>query len=246
MRFLIGIDDTDSPQTGGTGGLAFQLGRLLQERTGARLLEVTHHQLWRTPLIPCTTRNTCACLVLDGETRLRRVLELECRSFLLHQSATGANAGMALADLAQVSAAVIAWGSHAKRQALTRKAALELAHQGEVSAAGLTGNGNGVIGALAAIGLRAGGNDGRFLWLPGLCELSGILTFAQLLDRCSFGRVETMGGRTPQFDDLIDLGNWVRPLVRSGRSVLLVEESPTPEKSAWRVLHPSRIRQLSE
>jgi len=54
MRFLIGIDDTDSPQTGGTGGLAFQLGRLLQERTGARLLEVTHHQLWRTPLIPCT------------------------------------------------------------------------------------------------------------------------------------------------------------------------------------------------
>lgn len=246
MRFLIGIDDTDNPQTGGTGGLAYDLGRLLEERTGARLLEVTHHQLWLTPLIPHTGRNTCACLVLDGELRQQRVLELESRSFLHHYCASGANAGLAIADLARVNLSVMDWGSQAKRQALTRNAALELARQGEVSAAGLTGDGSGVIGALAAVGLRAAGNDGRFLWLPGLCELSGILTLTQLLDRCSFGRVETLRGKTPKFDDRIDLGKWVRPLVRSGRSVLLVEESPNLKKSEWRVLDPVRVRQLSE
>lgn len=246
MRFVIGIDDTDSPHTGGTGGLAFELGRLLQERTGAQLLELTHHQLWLTPLIPHTTRNTCACLVLDGETRLRRVLELECRSFLLHECAAGANAGMALADLAQVPIGVIEWGSRAKRQVLTRSASLELARESEISAAGLIGDGSGVIGALAAVGLRAGGNDGRFLWMPGLCELSGILTLTQLLDRCSFGRVETLRGRTPQFDDRIDLGDWVRPLVRGGRSVLLVEEAPDMKQCEWRVIDSARIRQLSE
>lgn len=246
MRFLIGIDDTDNPQTGGTGGLAYDLGRLLEERTGVRLLEVTHHQLWLSPLIPHTGRNTCACLVLDGEIRQQRVLELECRSFLLHYCASGANAGLAIADLARVNSAVTEWGSLAKRQSLTRNAAIEIAGRGEVSAAGLTGDGRGVIGALAAVGLRAAGNDGRFLWLPGLCELSGILTLTQLLDRCSFGRVETLRGKTPKFDDRIDLGTWIRPLVRGGRSLLLVEQSPDLKKSEWRVIDPSRVRQLSE
>jgi hypothetical protein len=246
MRFLIGMDDTDNANSGGTGGLAFTLGQLLQQRTGARLLEVTHHQLWRSPLIHHTTQNSCACLVLDGETRLRRVLELECRSFLLHYSAAGANSGMALADLAQVPGVALEWGSLAKRQVLTRKDALSLAERSGISAAGLTGDGSGVIGALAALGLRAGGNDGRYLWLPGLSNLSGTLTLTQLLDRCSIGRVETLRGRTPPFEDRIDLGNWVRPLVRGGRSVLLVEENPNLDQSPWRLLDPARVRQLSE
>ena len=40
---------------------------------------------------------------------------------------------------------------------------------------GVTGERIGVIGALAAVGLRRGGHDGRFIWLEGVRELQGSL-----------------------------------------------------------------------
>lgn len=246
MRFLIGIDDTDNSNSRGTGNLARELGSLLQRVPGVRLLEITRHQLLISPLILYTSHNGCICLAVDAESRDGRELELECRSFLLHNSASGANAGMALVEFSEVPGEIIEWGSLAKRQVLDRRSALDLARRCKIGAAGLTGDGRGVIGALAALGLRAGGSDGRFLWLPGLLELSGVLTLTQLLDQCSFGRVETLRGRTPRFEDTIDVGEWARPILRGGSSVLLVEENPDHQRSDWRVLEKSRIKQLSE
>lgn len=246
MRFLIGIDDTDNRESRGTGHLARELGMVLQEQTGVHLLEITRHQLWVNPLISYTSRNSSACLVVEGDQASRRVIELECRSYLLHHGAAGANAGMALAEFSQISPEISAWGVQAKHQALESRSALDLARRQHVSAAGLTGDSSGVIGALAALGLHAGGSDGRYLWLPGLLELSGVYTLTQLLDQCSFGRVETLRGRTPHFEDRIDVGDWVRPLLRGGRSVLLVEENPDHKQSDWRILEKSRIQQLSE
>ncbi len=246
MRFLIGIDDTDNIDSQGTGHLARDLGMELQKHPGVRLLEITRHQLLVSPSIAYTSHNSSACLVVDAEAGDRSTIELDCRSYLLHYSAAGADAGMAMAEFTRVPRDVVDWGNRAKREVLDRRSALELARSTNIAAAGLTGDGGGVIGALAALGLRTGGADGRFLWLPGLRELSGVYTLTQLLDRCSFGRVETMRGRTPRFEDCIDVGDWVRPILRSGTSVLLVEENPDHERSDWRVLEKSRIKQLSE
>jgi hypothetical protein len=246
MRFLIGLDDTDRANSGGTGGLAFKLGKTLEEHTGAQLLEVTRHQLFHSPLITCTTRNSAACLVMDGEKDLLRSFELECRSFLLHNCEAGADAGMALTELATVSGEVMAWGRIAKNQVLSRNEAREVARKNGILASALSGDGSGVIGALAAVGLRAGGEDGRFLWLPGLCELKGVYTLTELLSQCPFGRVETLRGRTPHFDDRIDVGRRAYPIVRGGRSVLLVERSQDPQRCEWKVLDRVHIEQLSE
>ena len=246
MRFLISIDDTDRVNSGGTGRLAYELGRTLEEHTGAKLLEVTRHQLFRSPLIACTTRNSAACLVMDGEKDLLRSFELECRSFLLHNSEAGADAGMALTELAIVSGEVVAWGRIAKTQVLSRNEAREVARKNGILVSALSGDGNGLIGALAAVGLRAGGEDGRYLWLPGLCELKGIYTLTELLSQCSFGRVETLRGRTPHFDDRIDVGRRAYPIVRGDRSVLLVERSQDPQRCEWQVLDRAHIEQLSE
>jgi len=246
MRFLIGIDDTDNLESRGTGFLARDLGTALAMRPGVRLLEVTRHQLLVSPSIAYTSHNSSACLVLDAELKDGRVLELDCRSYLLHNSAAGADAGMAVAEFTQIPREIIDWGSRAKYQVLDRRAAIDLARAWNIAAAGLTGDGSGIIGALAALGLRTGGSDGRFLWLPGLRDLTGVYTLTQLLDRCSFGRVETLRGRTPRFDDRIDVGDWARPILRGGTSVLLVEENPDHEHSDWRILEKSRIKQLSE
>jgi hypothetical protein len=59
------------------------------------------------------------------------------------------------------------------KRAIWRREALQLE--------GLTGDHGGVIGALAAVGLRRSGRDGRIAWRPGLRETRGIVTGAHLL-----------------------------------------------------------------
>lgn len=246
MRYFIGIDDTDNLESRGTGHLAREMGKTLEEHHTARLEEITRHQLLVSPLIPFTSHNSSACLVVDAEPLTYHQLETECRSFLLHHSASGADAGLALCPWEDVAAELMEWGTRAKKEVLEKSAALEMAKRIKIPAAGLTGTGGGVIGALAAIGLRAGGNDGRYLWLPGLRDLAGVYTLTELLELVPFGRVETLRGRTPRFDERIDVGEWVRPVLQGGRSVLLIEEAKDHDQCDWRVIEKSRIKQLSE
>ena len=70
---------------------------------------------------------------------------------------------------------MIQFGRDAKERILTREQALELAGRHGAHLEGVTGDHMGVIGALAAIGLRRGGHDGRFIWLEGVRELAGTL-----------------------------------------------------------------------
>lgn len=246
MRFLIGIDDTDNLESRGTGHLARELGKTLEEHHAARLEEITRHQLLVSPLIPCTSHNSSICLVVDADRHAQNQLEIACRSFLLHHSAAGADAGLALCSWENTPSEVIDWGQRAKKEVLEKSAALEMAKRLKIPVAGLTGTGVGIIGALAAVGLYASGNDGRYLWLPGLRELCGVYTLTELLERVPFGRVETIRGRTPAFDDRIDVGDWVRPILQGGRSVLLIEEVKNHDECDWRILDKSRIEQLSE
>ena len=60
----------------------------------------------------------------------------------------------------------------------TRPSHLRTAHGLCLRALG--GNGDGVIGALAGVGLRADGNEGRFLDLPGLRMLADIVEIREL------------------------------------------------------------------
>lgn len=246
MRFLIGIDDTDNLESRGTGHLARELGKTLQEQQAVRLEEITRHQLLVSPLIPYTSHNSSACLVVDADPRQQNPLETACRSFLLHHSASGSDAGLALCPLENVPAEIIAWGNRAKKEVLEKSAALEMAKRLKIPAACLTGTGGGVIGALAAVGLYAGGNDGRYLWLPGLRDLAGVYTLTELLEKVPFGRVESLRGRVPGFDERIDVGEWVRPVLRGGHAVLLIEEAKEHDHCDWRILEKSRIKQLSE
>jgi hypothetical protein len=108
---------------------------------------------------------------------------------------------------------------------------------------GLTGTGGGIIGALAAVGLRAGGDDGRFLWLKGIREISGVYTVEQLRQTIPIDVVQTLEGVEIPPNDRVELGPWIRPLLKAGRVVLLVE--PDSESNVWRVADKERVKQLS-
>jgi tRNA(Ile2) C34 agmatinyltransferase TiaS len=242
-RFLVGLDDTDDLDSRGTGHRARQLGARLADR-GFAVGTITRHQLLVDPRIPYTSHNSAACLVLSSG-RDGKDLVHHCRRFLRDESAPGSDAGLCVARWGQIDDRLVAFGRRAKRDVLTMDDARMLADARRVHLEGVTGTGGGIIGALAAVGLRARGCDGRVLWLPQLRESQGVLTAAQVHERIGVDAVETEAGATVPPDDRVSLGEWPRPLMRAGRVVLLVEEIDHAEYD-WIVVGKARLQQLSD
>jgi hypothetical protein len=244
MRYLVGVDDTDNLDTHGTGRLARDLASTLSSAGLAEIEGITRHQLLVDPRIRYTSHNSSACLTVDAQPdRLAALIEA-CREFLSTQSAPGSDAGLCVAAWEQVTESIGRFGQRAKQEVLTMAAALALAQPAGISLEGLTGDHGGVIGALAAIGLRWTGNDGRFLWLQGLREVSGVYTADQLRGAVPIERIQTIEGRDVPPADRIDLGEWVRPLLKHGQTLLLVEEAQH-DNCEWRVIGKDTLKQLS-
>jgi len=241
--FFVGIDDTDNLESRGTGHRARQLGSVLAE-AGILVRGITRHQLLVDPRIPYTSHNSSACNEVNCPASDATSLIGISRDFLLRESALGSDAGLCVAQREHATEDVVAFGRRAKVDVLAAHDAEALAQTAGIHLEGLTGMRIGVIGALAGIGLRAGADDGRYLWLPGLRELSGVVGAAMLHYQLGLSAIETEEGEAVRPDDRIDVGDWPRPLPRAGRVVLLVERADRPECD-WRVISKSRVKELS-
>ena len=247
MRLLIGVDDTDNPKTSSTGLLGQRLGLFLQESGLGKLESVTRHQLFLSSQIPHTNDNSAICVTFEAEAAKRREIEMSCRSFILREYSSGADAGFALASWGQITAEVFTWARTAKTRILTRADALQVARSAQIAITGLTGSGAGVIGSLAAIGLRYRGDDGRFLWIPNLSLLDeGTYTCAELLETVPINRIENLRGRAPRPDDKVEVGKWIRPILREGHCILLVEENRENPSGPWHLLSMEDVKKLSD
>ena len=239
MRYLIGIDDTDNLQTRGTGHRVRQLAEWLAENDLADPLGITRHQLLVDPRIPYTSHNSSACVSVQTEDA--DSVWKASREFLLLTSADGSDVGLCLAAWEDVDETVMAFGRRAKLEVLTLPEAHEIASKSEIRWEGLTGTGGGVIGALAGIGLHREGNDGRFLWLPGLRELKGTYPVEEVIAKGHIERVCTLDHDDLSLGTLVNIGEWVRPVLRNGKSTLYVEE----QNHGWHILSKDHIKDLS-
>jgi hypothetical protein len=243
MRCLIGIDDTDNLESRGTGFRARQLGAQLGEAGFGRLRGITRHQLYVHPSIPYTSHNSSACLDVELDDGRDAAAREFCEDFLRSESAPGSDAGLCFAAYDDVSAELVEFGRLAKERVLTREGAHELAERHGVYLAGLTGERIGVIGALAGVGLRRGGHDGRFIWAEGVRELAGTRTAATLLATTGIDSIESVDGRTvpPEAEVIVD--PWPRPVLLRGQAVLLAEEIGDKDApSGWRILSKETVR----
>lgn len=246
MRLLIGIDDTDNLESRGTGHRARQLGLLLQENGLAVLKGITRHQLLVSPEIPYTSHNSSACLEVEIDPeKLSRVREV-CRDFLLDDSALGSDAGLCVLPREQVSESVRNFGKRAKCEVLKKEEAEQLAKQEQIFLEGLTGTGGGIIGSLAGVGLRAAGNDGRFLWLKGIREIEGCNSVDNILALTGIEELRTEDGTVLLSGQMVMLNNWTRPILKDNKAVLLCEEVNDDEQYKWRVLPKESIKQYSQ
>lgn len=239
MRYLLGIDDTDNLETRGTGHRVRQLAEWLAENQLAAPLGITRHQLLVDPQIPYTSHNSSACLAVDTD-RAEDVWE-GAREFLLREAASGSDVGLGLAGWDAVNNCVASFGKRAKIAVLTMLEAEQTAADNGIKLEGLTGTGGGIIGALAGIGLHRAGNDGRFLWLPGLRELKGKYQVSEICAKGHVERVCTVSGADLHPKTIVDVGEWIRPVLRDGKATLFVEE----KNHEWYIISKEHIKSLS-
>jgi hypothetical protein len=245
MDYYIGIDDTDNLESRGTGHRARQLGTLLTEAGIARLKCITRHQLLVHKDIPFTSHNSSACLLMECLPENEAAMTAFSRDFLLRESAPGSDAGLCIAAADKVTPEMEHWGASAKVTILTRTLAHETAQRNGIFLEGLTGEKIGVIGALAAVGLRHAGNDGRVLWLPYLRETEGVFTTDELKLRLTADRITDCDGNLIPGSDKIIADGWIRPVMRDKLITLLAEKTAENEGYQWKHVPKEYIKSIS-
>lgn len=213
----IGLDDTDVLESRGTGRLAREIAHVLVQ--DGSLLGVTRHQLLLDPGVPYTKNNSSSALLLDDGVSddLDALLE-RVRDLVMQDYYPGSDPGVCVA--LDPPPAITAFGRRVQQTVVSQDEARALAEAHGIALLGLGGDEGGVIGALAAVGLAASGDDGRYVLVGRSRELQGELTVTEILG-AGIVAVQTLDGQ-PVHDGLITVDR-LRPARRNGRPVLVVE-----------------------
>jgi len=215
----IGVDDTDTEESRGTGFLARAIAADLS--TDYRVVGVLRQQLLVDPRVPCTRNNSSKAVLLDanGQPDLQ-ALQQRVQDLMLADFVPGSDPGLCIARW--VPPEVTAFGQRAKRELLTQQEARALAAAFGIALVGLGGSEDGVIGALAAVGLTAGGEDGRYILVGSARDLSGLQPVGSVL-AAGIAAVETVDGA--QVTDGLVASDRLRPARRRGQPILVVERA---------------------
>ncbi len=223
---FIGLDDTDTLESRGTGHLARQIAAALA--TDYPVLGVTRHQLLVDPRVPCTKKNSSAAIVLGANGRVDlAALMARVQTLMLADFQPGSDPGLCVAR--DVPAEVVDFGRQAQRRLLTQEEARALAAAHGIPLVGLGGDQDGVIGSLAAVGLVASGDDGRYVLVGRSRELSGLQPVSALLE-AGISAVQTRDG-SPVTGGVVQADK-LRPARRGGRPIAVVEWAD----DCWRAL----------
>ena len=236
-RILLAIDDTDNLESRGTGHRARLLGQQLAQEGLAQVRGISRHQLFVHPDIPYTSHNSSLCLDLEWTGGELAGLADIAHAFLVEHAAPGSDAAYAIMPFDEIGADVVAYALSAKDTVLNQRQARDLAKSAGAVLVGVTGDEGGVIGALAAVGLRKTGNDGRFVWVQGVRDLTGVHTYDTCLGKTGIDAIRPFDGAGPAGQDRISVDPWPRPVLLEHKAVLLVERTEEPNATCdWRLV----------
>jgi len=254
MRLIIGLDDTDMPDTPGTNQLARRTADALPP--GFTFDVVLRHQLLLDPRIPYTTHNGCASIGLrtepgsDAGPGHGAALLAFLRGHVSAFAPPGSDPGLCILEVPDEPPtapgpfpALRAFAERCQREPVRQADALELAREHRIHLEPLGGTGDGIIGALAAVALRAGADDGRVVHRPGWPwpdPFAGPQAVTSILSR-GVDEIRTPGGQAVR-TGIVYVGKHLRPAFRRGRVVLFVEptgqaaSAPAPAPARWNAL----------
>ena len=151
-------------------------------------------------------------------------------------SPVGSDPGLCVAE--NVPPAVMDWGLRCQRELVQQSDARQIAAQHGIHLEGLGGTEDGVIGALAAVGLMATQNDGRVIHFESdgadWYDLTGCLDASQILAH-GVDEIRILDTSEQVTTGTVDIGKRLRPNYRGGKIVLYVGQYEAPYWEAIRL-----------
>ncbi len=226
MTIYVCMDDTDNLKSRGTGRLARAVAAELAGKYPVH--GVTRHQLYVHPDIPFTSHNSCAVIHINSlgivaPKELKDIFKTAKQEMHL-DFIEGSDPGLAVASLEQISPSLIAFGKDAKTTVLTQEKARTLAKNLNIRLEGLGGTEDGVIGTMAGLGLACTRNDGRFLQIGNIRDLTGPQPASKLLNS-GVDRIFTVDGQPVSKGIIFNPPDKsVKPCPVNGEAILFVEK----------------------
>lgn len=231
----VGIDDTDTIDDPGTNQLARLMIRELASHARGRM--ILRHQLLEDPRVPCTKKNGCASIAFEPLASFSHDSFLaSVRKMVVSWSPKGSDPGLCVTQ--KVPQTVSDWGIRCQRELVNQSEARQIAAEHGLYLEGLGGTEDGVIGALAAVGLMATKNDGRVIHFDSdgadWYDLTGCI---EARDIRAHGVDEILIMETGEqlSSGVVDIGKRLRPNYRQGKIVLYVTRNESPHWEAVRV-----------
>jgi len=230
----VGIDDTDTLDSRGTNQLAKHMARRLAGRYFCH--RIVRHQLLDDPRVPYTSKNGSASLLFEyqGDAAPPAISSFadELAQMMLDNFIPGSDPGLCVTTT--VAQPVIEFGRVCQREVVNKKMALQIAASAGVFLKDLGGTGDGIVGALAAVGIAASNDGGRIVqWRDWPDDLSGDQAVETLLQRdVGLREFETQQTVTT---GRVDVGKHLRPNWVNGQCVLFVTRQPS-QPNYWKAL----------
>lgn len=228
MKFYLCIDDTDNIDSIGTGTIAGYIRDHIEAQNWASCTQITRHQLLIHEDIPYTSHNSSMCFV--GELKGDYIEDVRKAAIKIIEefSAIGSDPGFCLYlqenevdELRKEK--LIGFGREAKEKVLTKDMAYELAKSIGIHLSEHGGTGQGVIGALAGVGLRVSGYDGEVKGSLKKVTL-GEYTVRELTDLPEIDEVIDLEGNSFSTDRKVIIESKSKSVQRNYRFVLYVHE----------------------
>lgn len=247
MKILLCIDDTDNIDSKGTGSIASEIAELIETSGWGECQSITRHQLLVHPDVPYTSHNSSMCFTADLNSGCLDAVIEGASHLLERESAEGSDPGLCVFVPERITQLqhqeIIDFGLKAKREVLTIEDAYLLAERLSIHLSEHGGTGQGVIGALAGVGLKLTGNDGRFKGHHKLKTSKKTVTVKEILDETSIDLVRTQSGLILNDEEQIMLGDKLKSVFLNHMSVLLVEAVNVDGQTMWQPCTGGTLKQ---
>jgi len=232
MTIYVGMDDTDMPGTRGTGKLANSIVKVLDKKYPS--YAITRHQLFVSDDIKYTSHNSNAVIHVNasGEEACKDIFEI-VKAEMLADFIEGSDPGLAVADAEQILPPVIVMSQDTKYKVITQEQVKTVAKNTGILLEPLGGTGDGIIGAMAGLGLACTNDDGRYLLKDNLRKIRDSTDVEELL-KSGVDSVYLPDGREVKSGIIrIRENQYPKPSPVCGKSVLFVNELENGEYKAY-------------
>lgn len=248
VQIYISIDDTDNIDSPGSGQLSQALAEELQKHSLTTFCStITRHQLYFHDSIPYTSHNSAMCFSAVTEDGIVDDLIRFAGRFLQQTSAPGSDPGLCVAAerTSFQQRAIIDFGLRAKKEVLSKDEAYSLANVAGIHLSEHGGTGDGVIGALAGIGLRMSGNDGRFRGWLNFGKAGETIEVKQLYSHPDIQAVVTDDGTAlPDTSYLTLADDRIKTVMLGHLQVVPVTEKNIGAETVWTTLNKRQVKQF--